>query len=177
VALYRLRYGEALSVEIGPTTADIGIGSTAELDNVISISGEERPVARTIVDELNEDDVFWDVGANVGPFSCIAGDVLEDGRVVAFEPHPPNVERLRHILQRNDAPRERPSRGSDFDALVVRREGINYRFRYLIIHTGVALPNLSLSDGRFIVIEWCCVRLRSSTTSSPGTVIRIPVRS
>jgi hypothetical protein len=39
VALYRLRYGEALSVEIGPATADIGIGSTAELDNVVSISG------------------------------------------------------------------------------------------------------------------------------------------
>jgi FkbM family methyltransferase len=54
--------------------------------------------------------VFWDVGANVGPFSRIAGDVLEEGRVVAFEPYPPNVERLRHILQRNDVPHEIESR-------------------------------------------------------------------
>lgn len=110
VALYRLRYGEAITVEIGPATADIGIESAAELDNVVSISGKERPVARTIVDELNEDDVFWDVGANVGTFSCIAGDVLEGGRVVAFEPYPPNVERLRHNLQRNDVPHDIESR-------------------------------------------------------------------
>jgi len=102
VTLYRLRYGETITVEIDHTTADIGIESAAELDNVVSISGKKRPVARTIVDELNEDDVFWDVGANVGTFSCIAGDVLEDGHVVAFEPYPPNVERLRRNLQRND---------------------------------------------------------------------------
>ncbi|WP_178915139.1 FkbM family methyltransferase [Natronomonas gomsonensis] len=104
VALYRLRYGEAITVEIGPATADIGIGSAAELDNIVSISGKERPVARTIVEELNEDEVFWDVGANVGTFSCIAGDVLETGTVVAFEPYPPNVEQLERNLQRNGVP-------------------------------------------------------------------------
>lgn len=101
VKLYRLRHGEAVTLEIGGATADIGIESAAELDNVVSISGKERPVARTIVDELNEDDVFWDIGANVGTFSCIAGDLLTDGAVVAFEPYPPTVERLRDNLRRN----------------------------------------------------------------------------
>ncbi|MGQ4554639.1 FkbM family methyltransferase [Halobellus sp. GM3] len=101
VALYRLRYGGAVPIDIGPATASIEVESAAELDNVVSIRGKERPVARTIVEELAPGDVFWDVGANVGTFSSLAGDVIETGAVVAFEPYPPNVERLRHNLQRN----------------------------------------------------------------------------
>ena len=40
-------------------------------------------------------DVIWDVGANVGHFSCrIAGHVGSSGRVIAFEPSPTCFERL-----------------------------------------------------------------------------------
>lgn len=104
VTLYRIRYGNSTSLEVGPASADIAIGSASELSTVRSILGKEREVARTIVEELGADDVFWDVGANVGTFSCLAGDVMDGGTVVAFEPYPPNVERLQHNLERNDTP-------------------------------------------------------------------------
>lgn len=101
VMLYRLRYGKTVPLEVGPASADIGIESAAELSNIRNTSGKERRVAKTLVAELNENDVFWDVGANVGTFACLAGDVVETGTVVAFEPYPPNVERLRQNFRRN----------------------------------------------------------------------------
>ncbi|MDS0295140.1 FkbM family methyltransferase [Halogeometricum luteum] len=47
------------------------------------------------------DDVFWDVGAHVGVYSVLAAKRLPPERVVAIEPHPENVERLRENLERN----------------------------------------------------------------------------
>ncbi|MDS0300419.1 FkbM family methyltransferase [Halogeometricum sp. S1BR25-6] len=49
----------------------------------------------------NEEDVFWDVGAHVGVYSVLAAERLPPERVVAIEPHPENVERLRENLERN----------------------------------------------------------------------------
>lgn len=45
-----------------------------------------------LLEELNDDDVFFDVGANVGLYSCFASN--ECSKVVAFEPYPPNVNEL-----------------------------------------------------------------------------------
>ncbi|MDL5362850.1 FkbM family methyltransferase [Halalkalicoccus sp. NIPERK01] len=46
--------------------------------------------------ELRSDDVFWDVGAAGGFYTCFASAVLDDGRVIAFEPNPD----VREILHR-----------------------------------------------------------------------------
>lgn len=58
------------------------------------------------IDEVAPDDVFYEVGANIGMYSCLVGNSLDDGPVVAFEPHPENLERLRHHLETNDVPHE-----------------------------------------------------------------------
>ncbi len=42
-------------------------------------------------------DVFWDVGANIGAFSCVAGHMFPEARIVAYEPDSDAV----HALQRN----------------------------------------------------------------------------
>ncbi|WP_049986557.1 FkbM family methyltransferase [Halobellus rufus] len=99
--LYRIWSGGTVSLEIDGASADILVENASEVANVRNVAGKERPVARIILDELNEDDVFWDVGANVGVFACLAGDIVESGAVVAFEPYPPNVERLRKNIRRN----------------------------------------------------------------------------
>lgn len=57
--------------------------------------GTERAVVADFLGELRDDDVFYDVGANYGFYSCFAASVLGGDRVYAFEPYPSNVARLR----------------------------------------------------------------------------------
>lgn len=49
-------------------------------------------------------DVVWDVGANIGFFTLISARLAgPEGRVVAFEPMPPNADALRANLAANQA--------------------------------------------------------------------------
>jgi len=61
----------------------------------------EEDVLSRLLRDLDSDDVFYDIGANVGIYSCLVGDILPDGSVVAVEPHPENVSRLRENLSHN----------------------------------------------------------------------------
>lgn len=70
-----------------------GILQTASLLHTLR---KERRIIQDLVASLEADDTFYDLGANLGVFSCIAGSVLPEGQVVAFEPHPENATRLRH---------------------------------------------------------------------------------
>lgn len=67
--------------------------------------GEGIPV-RDIINNISEDDVFYDIGANVGGFSCAVGQFLSTEKVVAFEPHPASADRLRENLDLNDVDAE-----------------------------------------------------------------------
>ena len=46
--------------------------------------------------------MFYDVGVNVGMYTCFAGQFIEDENGIAFEPHPANVDRLRENASIND---------------------------------------------------------------------------
>lgn len=46
-----------------------------------------------LIEELDENDVFYDIGANTGLYTGFAAHICE--QVVAFEPHPANVSELR----------------------------------------------------------------------------------
>lgn len=61
----------------------------------------EKEIISDLLVELQPDDVVFDIGANVGVYSCFAGKYLTDGHVVAFEPYPPNVQPLRQNLEQN----------------------------------------------------------------------------
>ena len=67
------------------------IGSKSELKRVTTFSGE-KPVLRWFTRQIKSSDVVWDVGANIGTYSLFASPFAE--QVVAFEPHPKNVEWL-----------------------------------------------------------------------------------
>lgn len=54
----------------------------------------EGDMLRDLLDELEEDDVFYDVGANTGLYTCFAAKKIPRGTVVAFEPYPPNIDEL-----------------------------------------------------------------------------------
>lgn len=101
-AAYRIAAGNEHAVRVGEATATFSVSTYAEHHVVSAVQGAERPVVARLLEALDGDDVFWDVGANVGTFSCLAGDLLETGTVVAIEPYPANVERLRQNLGTND---------------------------------------------------------------------------
>lgn len=84
---------------LGSGTVQSGYGAGLWLDtdgtNPGYILGVAEPPVQELVAELRADDVFLDVGANVGFFSLIAA--RNGARVVAVEPHP----RAAHVLKAN----------------------------------------------------------------------------
>jgi FkbM family methyltransferase len=83
---------------VGDQTARFAVTTRAELRRLLSPEGvPESPIHEDLLDRLEPDDVFYDIGANVGIYACLAGSVAEagGGRVVAFEPLPSNVKKLR----------------------------------------------------------------------------------
>lgn len=62
---------------------------------------DDMPVLDEIVANLRLDDDFWDVGANIGIYTCMASKVIETGSIVAIEPHPDNAERIERNLALN----------------------------------------------------------------------------
>lgn len=87
---YRLA-GDTCRVDAGGATARFRIPTRNEWSDFRSI--EERSALESLVSDLRPDDVFYDVGANLGLYSCLAADVV-NGPVIAFEPHPANADRL-----------------------------------------------------------------------------------
>jgi FkbM family methyltransferase len=51
--------------------------------------------------EVRPDNVFWDIGANVGFYSLLASKLVGAGKVFAFEPAPRNLSYLRKHLELN----------------------------------------------------------------------------
>jgi FkbM family methyltransferase len=99
--LYSRTSGGAKSVRIGDHDATFELSSYEEY-HVVKVAEEgERPLLSRLLRRVRPDDVFYDVGANVGTFTCLVGQALPDGRVVAFEPYPPNAERLCENAARN----------------------------------------------------------------------------
>ncbi|WP_217920700.1 FkbM family methyltransferase [Halorubrum sp. CBA1229] len=62
----------------------------------------ERSVVEDLLNDLDSDDIFYDIGANVGTYTCFAAAKLGPGRTFAFEPEPENADRLRENLDLNN---------------------------------------------------------------------------
>jgi FkbM family methyltransferase len=63
----------------------------------------EADVAGFFLDRLRPDDVFYDIGGNVGIYTVLAANCLGGGEVIAFEPFPPNRRELERNLALNDS--------------------------------------------------------------------------
>jgi FkbM family methyltransferase len=59
----------------------------------------ERPLVEWLKRTLKSDDVFWDVGANIGAITLVAARLCR--RVVAFEPDPRSLAQLRENVAAN----------------------------------------------------------------------------
>jgi len=61
----------------------------------------ERELIQRILSIVEPDDVFYDIGANVGIYSCLVGNQINSGGVVAFEPTPEAFSMLEQNVQHN----------------------------------------------------------------------------
>lgn len=97
-----LMFTQEQTTTVGNTTATFKIESRAEYQRTKYFVGE-RPVLTDFLAELSPDDVFYDIGANIGLYSCFALGQLSKGNglIVAFEPHPRTADRLRTNLSIN----------------------------------------------------------------------------
>lgn len=57
-------------------------------------------VLRDVLTRLERDDVFWDIGANIGIYTCFTAALSK--RIIAIEPHPKNAARIRENVAIND---------------------------------------------------------------------------
>jgi FkbM family methyltransferase len=55
-----------------------------------------------LLEEIESDDVFFDIGANTGLYTLFAAKRRSAARVVSFEPYPPNVRLLKRDAERNE---------------------------------------------------------------------------
>lgn len=61
----------------------------------------EKKELRDFLNEIEEDDIIYDVGANTGLYTLFAAKACPDGEIVAFEPYPPNLGLLKQDVARN----------------------------------------------------------------------------
>lgn len=94
------KLSDSIEASVGSVTASFGVPTTQEYFWVRNLENEEAVVIEDLIEEVTDGDVFWDVGANIGLFSCFIGHAA-DVSLVAFEPYPPNVRKLRSNLDRN----------------------------------------------------------------------------
>jgi methyltransferase, FkbM family len=63
---------------------------------------EEEYELMNILEEVKNDDVFYDIGANTGLYSCFVANKCDRCQVVAFEPYPPNITELNNNAELNN---------------------------------------------------------------------------
>jgi FkbM family methyltransferase len=87
---------------VGTGSASFNVRSKQELYRITGIYGGARPNLPELIEDVKSDDTFFDIGANIGVYSCLIGNELTEGTVVAFEPFPANIDRLRAHLTANN---------------------------------------------------------------------------
>jgi len=91
------------TIEVKETTAEFHVSTRREFRRIEHCM-REREVVQDLLDRMRPDDVVYDIGANIGIYACLAGRKMDGGRVLAFEPHPETIARLKENVGLNDVP-------------------------------------------------------------------------
>ncbi|QLK27472.1 FkbM family methyltransferase [Natrinema zhouii] len=94
----RWRISSSAKISIQGVEAEFGTSGRAPSSLRVFEKGE-REMLSDVLKEISIDDVFWDIGANIGYYSCFIG---QQAKVAAFEPSPIAAEHCRDNLSRND---------------------------------------------------------------------------
>ena len=124
----------------------------------------EPEVLDALCAALRPGSVFWDVGAHVGYLSAVASRLVgPTGEIVAFEPNPSNLGRLRRTIELNglENVRVRPVAISDGPA----------ELRFLL-HASSSMGHVAdpAQDGETIVVEASSLDHEAATSRTPDLV-------
>ncbi|WP_200531423.1 FkbM family methyltransferase [Halorubrum sp. LN27] len=90
---------QTFTLDIGDEIAKFHVTNGVEVQRFQELM-EEESVIESVLTDITPQDVFYDVGANVGLYTCFVGQI--SNRCVAFEPHPVNCDRLRENIELNN---------------------------------------------------------------------------
>lgn len=98
-AVRRTVGSDTTSHTVDGVSAEFYIPTLSALASVNADRVAERPIHEHLLATTRSDDVFWDVGANVGAFTCLAGQITRE--TIAFEPYPPTADLLERNVELN----------------------------------------------------------------------------
>ena len=95
----RRRLFPVVHCDVGGTTIALHLGSAQEHFRADTYATKEPETIRWLRERLRDDDVLYDVGANIGLYSLFAAKLRPACRVFAFEPESHNFSSLcRNVL-------------------------------------------------------------------------------
>lgn len=62
----------------------------------------EKKCIKDVISEVEEGDVFWDIGANIGIYTCFLSAMRKKVKIYSFEPHPENYKSLKNNIKKNN---------------------------------------------------------------------------
>jgi FkbM family methyltransferase len=100
---------------------------------------KEEGTVRWIRNSVQAGDVFYDIGANIGLYTLLAGKrVGQAGQVYAFEPHVANVQSLLHNVAQNGL----SGQVKVLSCALNERDGF-FDFNYYAAHSGTSMSQLN----------------------------------
>ncbi|MXV60955.1 FkbM family methyltransferase [Natronorubrum sp. JWXQ-INN-674] len=162
--------GGTQTLTIGNLSAEFDATTDRGGDKIRWMCNAEERFLKDISNELKDDDVFFDIGANLGVFSCFASQVVSRGHIVAFEPYPPNYRQLNRNLSYNA-----PSSSYDvFDIALSNSQG-SIEFSSPSNDTGNQTANISPTGDSIEVQEIPGDQLVTDRSVPSPTVVKIDV--
>jgi len=133
-----------------------------------TLYGEEIKIVKFLIKNLKEDDVFYDIGANYGFYTCLAKEFISFGEIHSFEPLPQIFELLSKNVSNNKNIYLNQVALNDCDGQV------EFYDRSLNRHSGgSSLINLHKSSNKLTVK---CLKLDSYVKNhKPPTIMKIDV--
>lgn len=147
--LVSLAGGETVTVEVGDVSAVFLAPTERVRERIENLATSERPVLEDLSVRLRPNDVVWDVGAHVGLYACLTDSVVEEGRVVAFEPSPARAA----LLSRN-----------------VRLNGADVDVANLALSDGTSTDGLDVGDRPDVAVERGDDLVRTGELPAPDVV-------
>jgi FkbM family methyltransferase len=160
----RLRRGEIIVPFVDDAKLVLELGLRGATQNYYIGLAEYEEMAFTL-HMLRPDDLFVDVGANVGVFTALAAKV-DGARVIAFEPVPETFARLQRTLEVNDIA----------DRVQTLQRGVGSSAGSLIFTSARGPKNrVAPQDAAEPVVEVATVTLDSLLTHEQPALLKIDV--
>lgn len=107
---------------------------------------------------LNGNKVIYDIGANIGIFSLLAGTINKDNIIYAFEPNPVNFKRLLSNIKSNDLPNVNPYKiaiGNNNKSLLLTKPKGNYISDVTSVYSNHTKRFTDFDHEKFSVVQIC----------------------